>query len=90
MTDWQDIVFSSGAIVLSLALLPSIFGITKPALSTSCLTAGTLTLFVMAFASLGLWYSAGANSVSCLLWLILAFQVWRKEQRTIRQQVKAE
>lgn len=75
---WQDIIFSVGSWVFAIALVPSILSKTdKPALSSSLLTAGLLTVYIPAYASLHLWVSAVSGGVIALAWWILAYQKWR-------------
>lgn len=74
---WQDIVISVGGVILSLALLPSVFGKDKPPLSTSLLTGVILLTFAVTYYTLSLTFafvSVGSNGV---LWMILAWQKWR-------------
>tara|TARA_Y100000310_G_C20559612_1_gene752358 strand:+ start:752 stop:937 length:186 start_codon:yes stop_codon:yes gene_type:complete len=51
---WQDIVLTIGAWIFSIALLPSVFGKDKPALSSSVMTAPVLYLFSYVYLSLDL------------------------------------
>lgn len=71
---WQDAVIASGGFVLAVALLPSIRGRHKPAPSTCILTGGYLTVFAIAFASLGLYISTLGVGLNALAWWILLFQ----------------
>ena len=73
---WQEVVFTVGGFMFFVALLPSIFSDNKPALSTSLMTASFLSLFVVAFAKLDLWWSAGAQALGALAWWILTIQSW--------------
>jgi hypothetical protein len=73
---WQELVFTVGGFVFFIALLPSIFSKNKPAFITSLVTASFLSLFVLAFATLDLWWSAGAQALGALAWWILAVQSW--------------
>jgi len=73
---WQEVVFTVGGFMFFVALLPSIFFDNKPAFSTSLMTASFLSLFVVAFATLDLWWSAGAQALGALAWWILTIQSW--------------
>jgi len=73
---WQELVFTAGGFVFFIALLPSIFSKNKPAFITSLTTASFLSLFVVAFATLDLWWSAGAQALGALAWWILTIQSW--------------
>jgi len=75
---WQELIFTVGGFVFFLALLPSIFSKDKPAFATSVVTASFLSLFVVAFASLELWWSAIAQAAGALAWWILTLQSWKK------------
>ena len=77
--EWQDVVLFAGNLVLSAALLPSLVGRDKPALSTAALTALVVLTFAVTFVSLELWLSAAAASLNAVLWLAIAFQ-----QRPVR------
>lgn len=73
---WQDLLFAVGSIVFAIALVPSIRSADKPALSTSLLTGGVLATYVVAFATLNLWYAAATDAVCVAAWFVLAWQVW--------------
>jgi hypothetical protein len=80
---WQDWVIASGSLMMSMALIPSIVGHDKPALSTSLLTGTILALFAIVYSTLNLWFSTLSTSLIGMLWLILAFQKW-SQVRAIR------
>ncbi|OGE36423.1 hypothetical protein A3A14_00050 [Candidatus Daviesbacteria bacterium RIFCSPLOWO2_01_FULL_43_38] len=71
---WQDLILSSGTVVLILALLPSVLSKDKPAIPTSIVTGIVMSIFAFVYASLTLWFTAGAVSLISLLWFILAVQ----------------
>lgn len=54
---WQDWVFGIGTIIFAIALLPSVFGKEKPAISTSVPTGAILMFFAFTQASLSLWFT---------------------------------
>ena len=76
---WQDSVLTGGTIIFIVALIPSVLGKDKPAVSTSLPTACVLTVFVVVYASLSLWFAAIANSFTATLWFILALQKWKEK-----------
>lgn len=76
---WQDWVFGIGAIIFSIALLPSVFGKEKPSMSTSVPTGAILLLFAFTQASLSLWFASGMSVVAGSLWFTLAIQRWRSK-----------
>ena len=76
---WQDVTIMAGSFIMALALLPSVKGKDKPALSSSLIT-GTITfIFCICFATLGLWLSASATFLSATMWCILAIQKLKKK-----------
>ncbi|MES2135301.1 MAG: hypothetical protein V4449_03620 [Patescibacteria group bacterium] len=79
---WQDIVLSIGQYIFVLALLPSVFGKDKPALSSSLLTGSVLAVFSAVYATLNLWSSAVASAIVAGVWFILAWQQYRKKRNS--------
>lgn len=78
---WQDIVLSIGQWIFVLALLPSVFGKDKPALASSLLTGGVLSVFGFVYATLGLWSAVVATSAVAGTWFILAWQKYREKTK---------
>lgn len=74
MHDWQDIVLAVGALIFSLALIPSITSEHKPALWTSGITFAVLAIYTVTYASLSFWYTTFAVGLNALCWGILAVQ----------------
>lgn len=72
--DWQDIVISVGQLIFVLALIPSIVGKDKPAVSTSLINGLILTVFTFTFASLELWFSTISSAMISMAWFFLAIQ----------------
>ena len=77
---WQDIVLSIGQYIFVIALLPSVFGKDKPALSSSLLTGTVLGVFSVVYATLGLWSSTIASVLVTATWFLLAWQQYRKNK----------
>ncbi len=77
---WQDIILSVGQYIFVLALLPSVFGRDKPALSSSLLTGSVLAIFSCVYASLTLWGSTIASAIVAATWFLLAWQQYWKKQ----------
>lgn len=75
---WQDAVFTVGSVLNGVALVPTVLGKSKPALSTSLLTGFTLAVYGLTFITLGLVFSAVAISVTAALWFALAVQKGRQ------------
>lgn len=76
---WQDIVFTVGAGLFIVALLPSVFSKNKPDIKTSLLTATILTVFSMTYATLSLYFSAVVTMATAALWGFLAWQKYDKK-----------
>jgi len=74
---WQDMVLAGGQWIFIIALLPSVFGKDKPALSTSLLTGAVLSVFALTFVTLSLWVSAVSTELTSFTWFLLAFQKYR-------------
>lgn len=75
---WQDILITIGSWIFAIALVPSILNRTsKPALSSSLITASILTIYVVVYASLRFWGSAASTALVAAAWWILAYQKWR-------------
>lgn len=82
---WQDIVFSIGAWIFVIALLPSVFGKDKPALSSSLITGSVLAVFAFTYVSLSLWIAALSTSMVSLTWFVLAvqkFMIYRRQKKS--------
>ena len=73
----QDIILTIGNLLFAAALIPTIIGKEKPALTTSILTTSVLLVFSGVFVSLHLWFSAAAALASAICWLILSIQKYR-------------
>ncbi len=74
---WQDIIIAAGQWIFLLALLPSIFGKDKPALTTSIVTGIVLAVLAFAYATLALWISTISALLVSSAWLTLAVQKYR-------------
>jgi hypothetical protein len=74
---WQDMVISVGQWIMIAALLPTMFGKDKPALSSSLMTATLIAAFGVAYGTLALWSSAASSTALTIAWLVLAYQQWR-------------
>jgi hypothetical protein len=74
---WQDIIIAGGQWIFLLALLPSIFGKDKPALTTSILTSVVLAILAFSYATLSLWISTISAMLVSSAWLTLAVQKYR-------------
>lgn len=75
---WQDIVLTIGQFAFMAALIPSLRSEEKPAIGTSLMTASVLFIFAVVNASLELYFAAVTVSLTGALWLVLAWQQWRK------------
>ncbi len=77
---WQDWIFSTGSIIFSIALVPSVLGKDKPALSTSLMTGTILAIYIVAYISLSLWFSAATSVLIAGTWFLLAYQKYRQDK----------
>ncbi len=75
---WQDVVFTVGSLIFSVALVPSVLSKDKPALSTSLSTGVVLAVYAFTFTTLNLWFSTISVSITCIMWLTLAFQKYKQ------------
>jgi hypothetical protein len=75
---WQDVVYAIGQWIFIIALVPSVLGKDKPALSTSLTTGLVLAVYVVTLISLNLWISAISSAVTAATWFILAYQKFKK------------
>ena len=71
---WQDILMAIGGVGFSLALIPSVIGEHKPEKSTCAITGGILTSYVVAMATLGLFFSSIAIGITATMWWVLLYQ----------------
>ena len=81
---WQDIVLSVAQVIFAGALLPSVFGKDKPALTTSLVTGLLLIVLVFTFYTLELWFSAGSTAFLSAVWLVLAVQKFSGKEKSMR------
>lgn len=82
---WQDIVLAISMLIFNIALIPSITGKSKPALTTSLLTTVFNLANVAVYISLSLWYTTIMGTINALLWGILTVQQFQKSQAKKRK-----
>lgn len=75
---WQDVVIAVCQLAFIPAMLPTVFGKDKPALSTSVMNFVIVTIIASCLASLHLWFAAGSAAPIALIWFILAVQKMHK------------
>lgn len=63
---------------MTAALLPSLIGRDKPALSSSLMTGTLIAIFGYTYFTLGLYSSTVSSAVCALAWFVLAIQKWRQ------------
>lgn len=81
---WQDTVFTLGAFLLSAMLIPTLIDSKTVILrKTSVPTVGVILSFVFAFYTLGLYYSAIANALNAVLWVLIAIYRGPKQRDTL-------
>lgn len=71
---WQDIIFTIGSFIFSIALIPTIRAKNKPPVITSLVTFAMLVAFVVCYLSLGFYVSAISGGLTAACWLILYIQ----------------
>ena len=79
---WEEVVFIAGSVVLSIALIPTVFSDKKPAAATSIMTASVLFAFAAAQISLALYFAGASTVINGLLWttiLVQSLMAGRKE-----------
>jgi len=81
---WQDWVISIGGVIFAIALIPSVIGQDKPALSTSLMTGTVMITFAVTYFTLSLWFSSVTIFIGGSLWLVLAVQKYRQSRAANR------
>jgi uncharacterized membrane protein len=76
---WQDMLISIGQYIFIIALLPSVLGEDKPALSSSIMTGAILTMFAITYFTLGFWSSTFSSGFLAGMWFYLGWQQYRKK-----------
>ena len=72
---WQDYLFTFVSVVFIVGLFPTLLSRTsKPTVSTSLITGGTMLLVAVGDGSLGLWVAAISVTINALQWFVLAWQ----------------
>jgi hypothetical protein len=71
---WQDIVFTVGSIIFTIALLPAIFEKRYPPRSTCLITGSMLVLYSITDLTLNLWFSAASGIISSLIWTMMGIK----------------
>jgi hypothetical protein len=74
---WQDTVIAVCQLMFVPALLPTMRGADKPALSSCVLNASIISVIAFTQATLGLWFSTATSATTIAAWLVLAVQKWR-------------
>ena len=69
LNHWQDLVFSLGSIVFTIALIPAILEKRSPPASTCVLTGAMVGVYAATDLTLELWFSAITSAISALLWI---------------------
>jgi len=72
LNHWQDLVFSIGSIVFTIALIPAIIEKRYPPTSTCVTTSMMLLVYATTDATLGLWFSTIASIISAGIWMMMA------------------
>jgi len=77
---WQEIVLTSGQVIFTLSLLPSVFSKDKPALATSLITS-ILFIYVYVYITMNLYMTALGTLTTGMLWGVLAYQKYRMDKK---------
>jgi hypothetical protein len=80
MHHWQDLVLAISVLAFNIALIPTVIGESKPALSTSVITTIFVIATVVVYISLSLWYTTVMGSINAVIWGTLAFQKLRQSK----------
>lgn len=73
---WQDTALMIGGFVLAASLIPSVRSKHKPHIKTSLITGGILTLFTVAYYTMGYFRAVAGTAASTTLWYVLAYQAY--------------
>lgn len=77
---WQDIVFATGSIVFTIALIPAIIKKQYPPSSTCFMTGGMIFIYAIADFTLMLWVSGVTSIISAIVWIGMGVkQIVRKD-----------
>ena len=71
---WQDLVLMIGGFVFAIALIPTLMSKNKPPKSTCFITGGTLLIFSICYATLGLYLAFFSTLLTSVMWFIIFFQ----------------
>lgn len=79
MYSWQDITLAVVSIIFTVSLIPqAVLGFSKKigvmSLWTSVPTTFGLAIIAYTYTTLGLYFSAGTTTATCILWLIFWVQ----------------
>ena len=75
MMEWEEAVISTGSLLFSIALLPTVLGKeARVPWRTSLLTAIVLTAYIPAFWSINQPYSAGTSCLTAASWWFIFFR----------------
>lgn len=77
---WQDTVIALCQLAFLPSMLPSIFGNDKPAFSTSIMNAVIVSVIVVTFVTLRLWFAVATGVMTVILWTILAIQQYKLQK----------
>lgn len=78
---WQDVVISVGQWAMTAALIPSLIGKDKPAVSSGIMTGTLIAIFGFTYGTLGLWSAVISSAVCSIVWYVLAWQRYRMNRR---------
>lgn len=81
---WQDVVLAICQLAFVPAMVPTLLGPDKPALSTSVMNAVIVTTIATTMATLGLWFAVSTAALIALIWAVLAVQKFKLDRQVDR------
>jgi type III secretory pathway component EscU len=78
---WQDTVIALCQLAFLPSMLPTLMGKDKPALTTCILNACIVSVIVICFVTLELWFSVITGMLTASIWATLAVQKWRIDSK---------
>jgi hypothetical protein len=78
---WQDTVIAVCQLAFLPAMLPTLLGKDKPALTTSIANAVIVSIITFSLATLQLWFATITGAMIAAIWSILAIQKFAQDKR---------
>lgn len=81
---WQDTVIAICQLAFLPAMLPTILGKDKPALSTCLMNTVIVGTITVCLATLHLWFATATGTINGLCWLTLAVQKLLQQRKQLK------